>query len=130
LCGKLGKMLDSGHSNLDAGCFAEVGGLGLIGFVFSSGEERDIVVSLCGEGDCVGFGVLGIGFVLRNKGAICRARSTLVEVDRGLRDGRWQGVWGEGRRRKTGDRKEKTDSRRAETRGRHFIVLYVYCTIL
>ncbi len=43
------------------------GKLGLIGFVFSSGAERDIVVNLCGEGDCVGFGVLGIGFVLRKK---------------------------------------------------------------
>ncbi len=41
--------------------------LGLIGFVFSSGGERDIGVSLCGIGCWVGFGVLEIGFVLRKK---------------------------------------------------------------
>ncbi len=43
------------------------GGLGLIGFVFSGGSERDIGVNPCDTIGCVGLGVLGIGFVLRIK---------------------------------------------------------------
>jgi len=35
----------------------------LIGFVFSGGAGLDIGVSLCEKVVCVGFGVLGIGFV-------------------------------------------------------------------
>ena len=42
------------------------GELGLIGFVFSSAAERDIVVSLCGKRGSGVFTVLEIGFVLRN----------------------------------------------------------------
>ena len=42
--------------------------LGSIGFVFSSGLERNIGVTPCGITGCVGFGVLEIGFVLQKKG--------------------------------------------------------------
>ena len=41
--------------------------LGLFGFVFSSREGRNIGVSLSGIRGCVGFGLLGIGFVLHNR---------------------------------------------------------------
>jgi hypothetical protein len=40
--------------------------LGLIGFVFWGGAERNIGVTLCGKGCCVGFGLKKIGFVLHN----------------------------------------------------------------
>ncbi len=46
--------------------------LGLIGFVFSRGAEGDIGVSPCSDCSCVGFGVLGIGFVLHKKVGILR----------------------------------------------------------
>jgi len=45
-------------------------GLGLIGFVFSSGAEGGIGVSLCGIRGWVGFKGLGIGFVLRGRGFV------------------------------------------------------------
>jgi len=41
--------------------------LGLIGFVFWGGAERNIGVNPCRRGGCGGFGVLKIGFVLRNE---------------------------------------------------------------
>ena len=59
------------------------GELGLFGFVFSSGAERNIGVSLCGIGGCGGFGVEGIGFVLHKELRICRGFSTGVERYRG-----------------------------------------------
>jgi len=40
--------------------------LGLIGFVFWGGAERNIGVNLWGKRGCVGFGAAEIGFVLHN----------------------------------------------------------------
>ena len=42
--------------------------LGLIGFVFSSRSARVLLITLCSNRCCGDFFVLGIGFVLRNKG--------------------------------------------------------------
>jgi len=44
--------------------------LGLFGFVFSSRAGRFIFITLCNTGGCVGFGLEGIGFVLRKKSAL------------------------------------------------------------
>lgn len=40
--------------------------LGLFGFVFSGGAERNIRISPCSTRGCSGFGFSEIGFVLRN----------------------------------------------------------------
>jgi len=52
----------------DVGCRVACGGLGLIGFVFLGGAGAVFFVILCGIRGWAGFGVLGIGFVLRKKG--------------------------------------------------------------
>ena len=49
------------------GIWAGTSELGLIGFVFCGWAGRDVGVTLCGIIGCIGFGVLGIGFVLRNE---------------------------------------------------------------
>jgi len=52
---------------LDVGCRLVRGRLGLFGFVFSGGGERNIDATSCGIRGCGGFGVLEIGFVLHKK---------------------------------------------------------------
>ena len=62
--------------------------LGLFGFVFSGVAELYIDVNLCGIRGCVGFGFLGIGFVLHKR---CRMVDWLGKIgkDRGrAEDGR------------------------------------------
>ena len=48
-------------------CRIAVGGLGLFGFVFLGGAERDIGVSLWDARGWVGWGREGIGFVLHKR---------------------------------------------------------------